>query len=86
MGTRQAGAHLKNNDLPTGFREDGPENMFSLARATLVKSANEPKLRCTEFDEKGKVVLMDSEFKKTELIQKVGLIKIRDSQITDLIV
>jgi len=36
-----------------------------------VKAANEQKLRCTEFDENGNVVLVNGEFKKSELIAKV---------------
>lgn len=43
--------------------------MFSLGRSA--KAANEPKLRCTEFDEDGNVVLVNGEFKKSELIAKV---------------
>jgi magnesium transporter len=38
------------------------------------KAAAQPKLRCTELDENGNVVLASGEFKKTELIAKVGLI------------
>jgi magnesium transporter len=35
------------------------------------KAASEPRLRCTEVDENGNVILVDGEFKKTELIAKV---------------
>ena len=38
------------------------------------KAANEQKLRCTEFDENGNVVLVNGEFKKSELIAKYGLL------------
>jgi len=38
------------------------------------KAALEPRLRCTEVDEYGKVILVDGEFKKTELIAKYGLL------------
>lgn len=72
-GYKQGGGRrLKADDLPLGSMvEDSNENMFSLGRNMLVKTANEPKLRCTEFNENGDVVLVNSEFKKTELIAKV---------------
>jgi magnesium transporter len=64
---------LKSDDLPLGsFLEDGGEApMFNLGRNMSPKSANEAKLRCTEFDENGNVVLVNGEFKKSELIAKV---------------
>lgn len=43
----------------------------SISRSKAGKAANDLKLRCTEFDNDGKVTLMDGEFKKTELIAKV---------------
>jgi magnesium transporter len=42
----------------------------SIARST--KAANEPRLRCTEFNENGNVTLVNGEFKKSELIAKVS--------------
>lgn len=36
-----------------------------------MKAANEPRLRCTEFNENGNVTLVNGEFKKSELITKV---------------
>lgn len=42
----------------------------SSARST--KAANEPRLRCTEFNENGNVTLVNGEFKKSELIAKVS--------------
>jgi magnesium transporter len=42
--------------------------MFTNRRAL---AALEPRLRCTEVDENGNVILVDGEFKKTELIAKV---------------
>jgi hypothetical protein len=45
--------------------------MFSLGRAVSAKAAAQPKLRCTELDENGNVVLASGEFKKSELIAKV---------------
>jgi magnesium transporter len=64
---------LKSDDLPLGsFLEQGGEApMFNLGRNMSPKSANEAKLRCTEFDENGNVVLVNGEFKKSELIAKV---------------
>jgi hypothetical protein len=37
----------------------------------VLKATNEPRLRCTEFDENGNVTLVNGEFKKSELIQMV---------------
>ena len=37
----------------------------------VLKATNEPRLRCTEFDENGNVTLVNGEFKKSELIAKV---------------
>lgn len=64
---------LKSDDLPRGsFLEDGGDApAFNLGRNMSPKSANEAKLRCTEFDENGNVVLVNGEFKKSELIAKV---------------
>lgn len=45
--------------------------MFSLGRTISAKAAAQPKLRCTELDENGNVVLASGEFKKSELIAKV---------------
>lgn len=36
------------------------------------KAANELRLRCTEINEVGNVTLVNGEFKKSELIAKVG--------------
>lgn len=45
--------------------------MFGHGRSVLSKAINEPRLRCTELDEYGNVVLASGEFKKTELIARV---------------
>ena len=45
-------------------------NGASLGRSKAARN-NELKLRCTEFNEDGKVTLVNGEFKKTELIAKV---------------
>ena len=64
---------LKSDDLPLGsfLEEGGDAPIFSRGRNMSPKSANEAKLRCTEFDENGNVVLVNGEFKKSELIAKV---------------
>ncbi|OLN96375.1 Mitochondrial inner membrane magnesium transporter MRS2 [Colletotrichum chlorophyti] len=64
---------LKPNDLP--FHDDGEAgSMFNNRRILTAKAALEPRLRCTEVDENGEVILVDGEFKKTELIAKYGLL------------
>lgn len=70
---RNGAATLKPNDLPDlpGFLDDA--NGTVLGRSKLGKASNEMKLRCTELDENGTVTLMNGEFKKSELIAKVGL-------------
>lgn len=61
---------LKLDDLAAG--EDHENNsMFNTRRTLTAKAALEPRLRCTEVDENGQVILVDGEFKKTELIAKV---------------
>jgi magnesium transporter len=50
----------------------GPDSIFSPSRTQTAKAALEPRLRCTEVDENGEVIMVDGEFKKSELIAKVG--------------
>ncbi|KAL2876154.1 magnesium ion transporter [Colletotrichum sp. CLE4] len=64
---------LKPNDLPF-HDEGGAGSMFNNRRVLTAKAALEPRLRCTEVDENGEVILVDGEFKKTELIAKYGLL------------
>ena len=59
--------------------------MFSLGRHISAKAAAQPKLRCTEFDENGNVVLASGEFKKSELIAKVLIPIIRHTMLDSLI-
>lgn len=61
-------APLQQNDLPSlsGFLDDDS----SLGRP--LRPANELRLRCTEFNESGNITLANGEFKKSELIAKVG--------------
>jgi magnesium transporter len=65
--------------VETTHADDGVDaSMFTLGRTITAKAANEQKLRCTEFDENGNVVLVNGEFKKSELIAKVSsLVHIR---------
>lgn len=53
----------------------------ALGRSKAAKGTNELKLRCTEFNEDGKVTLVNGEFKKTELIAKVYCLP----RVTDLV-
>jgi magnesium transporter len=65
---------LQPDDLPDSFypRDDGGDSMFSLGRHISAKAAAQlSKVRCTELDENGNVVLASGEFKKSELIAKV---------------
>lgn len=68
------------SDKAAPSRADAPDDvdfstMFSAQRRfQLTKTAAEPRLRCTEVDENGEVILTDGEFKKTELIAKYGLL------------
>ena len=63
---------LHPDDLPQPpYAADEDASMFSLGRHISAKAAAQPKLRCTEFDENGNVVLASGEFKKSELIAKV---------------
>ena len=68
---RKEKTDLKPTDIPPlpSFLDD--VGGTSLGRKKSGKAANDLKLRCTEFDNEGKVTLMDGEFKKTELIAKV---------------
>ncbi|TDZ21060.1 Mitochondrial inner membrane magnesium transporter MRS2 [Colletotrichum orbiculare MAFF 240422] len=73
MKTRGAAKPLQPDDLP--IREEGEGgSMFNNRRVLTAKAALEPRLRCTEVDENGEVILVDGEFKKTELIAKYGLL------------
>lgn len=58
---------LQPDDLPplSNFMDD------STSIGRQLRSPHEHKLRCTEFDEAGNVILVNGEFKKSELIAKV---------------
>ncbi|KAF9879427.1 inner membrane magnesium transporter mrs2 [Colletotrichum karsti] len=73
MRVRGGTKPLQPNDLPV--HDDGEAgSMFNSRRILTAKAALEPRLRCTEVDEHGEVILVDGEFKKTELIAKYGLL------------
>lgn len=73
---RKGAKPLKPDDLP--LHDDLAPTMFNSRRVQTAKAALEPRLRCTEVDESGKVILVDGEFKKTELIAKVrALLRLR---------
>ncbi|KAH7304929.1 inner membrane magnesium transporter MRS2 [Stachybotrys elegans] len=74
MGAKSGRRPLKPNDLPSHDDCDPAASMFNNRRYLTAKAAFEPRLRCTEVDEYGKVILVDGEFKKTELIAKYGLL------------
>lgn len=82
LGRRKAVADLELNDLAPlpSFLDDvnGP----TLGRSKTAKNTNELKLRCTEFNEDGKVTLVNGEFKKTELIAKVCSLLVEHRTIT----
>jgi magnesium transporter len=61
---------LRADDLP--HIDDSGDSAFSLGHRISAKAAAQPKLRCTELDENGTVVLASGEFKKSELIAKVS--------------
>ncbi|KAI2782150.1 cora-domain-containing protein [Daldinia loculata] len=64
---------LEPDDLPDVEGADG-SSMFNNRRQLSQKAALEPMLRCTEVDENGNVILVDGEFKKSELIARFGLL------------
>lgn len=70
FGSKKAAGPLKPDDLRHDEFEQG-SSMFNNRRAMTAKASLEPRLRCTEVDENGEVILVDGEFKKTELIAKV---------------
>ncbi|KAF4504170.1 hypothetical protein G6O67_008357 [Ophiocordyceps sinensis] len=71
---RKGAKPLKPDDLPSHHDLAPSSTMFNSRRVQTAKAALEPRLRCTEVDEHGKVILVDGEFKKTELIAKFGLL------------
>lgn len=70
MNAKKDDKPLKADDLQNRTAE-GESSMYFPRRTPAAKAALEPRLRCTEVDENGRVILMDGEFRKTELIAKV---------------
>jgi magnesium transporter len=67
------------NNLPHGHHRRDLPPLGSFLEDTQfpgrnMNATNEPRLRCTEFDEDGHVTLVNGEFKKSELIAKYGLL------------
>lgn len=52
--------------------DDTTEGIFNVGRGLAAKASNELRIRCTEFDTNGNVTLVNGEFRKSELIAKVG--------------
>lgn len=67
---KKGGKPLHPDDLPASY--DDSSDSFSIGHRISAKAAAQPKLRCTELDESGNVVLASGEFKKSELIAKVA--------------
>ncbi|KAI1408093.1 cora-domain-containing protein [Hypoxylon sp. FL1857] len=65
---------LEPDDLPNVDGGADNNSMFNTRRQLSQKAALEPRLRCTEVDENGNVILVDGEFKKSELIARFGLL------------
>ncbi|KAL2020962.1 hypothetical protein VTK56DRAFT_7736 [Thermocarpiscus australiensis] len=63
---------LKEGDLRVQLEEESG-SIFQ-RRSVTAKAALDPRLRCTEVDGNGKVIMVDGELKKSELIAKYGLL------------
>lgn len=72
-GTRakKSAKPLEPDDLPGGDGDGENNSMFNIRRQLSQKAALEPRLRCTEVDDSGNVIVVDGEFKKSELIARV---------------
>jgi magnesium transporter len=60
---------LKEEDIRVQLEEESG-SIFQ-RRSLTAKAALDPRLRCTEVDGNGKVIMVDGELKKSELIAKV---------------
>ncbi|KAK4229004.1 hypothetical protein QBC38DRAFT_442222 [Podospora fimiseda] len=63
---------LKDDDIQVDLEEESG-SIFQ-RRALTSKAALDPRLRCTEVDGNGDVIMVDGELKKSELIAKYGLL------------
>ncbi|KAK9776342.1 putative Magnesium transporter [Seiridium cardinale] len=70
---RKISSELKPDDLPAHEEDSDTTSIFNTRRQRAQQAALEPRLRCTEVDENGNAILVDGEFKKTELIARFGL-------------
>jgi magnesium transporter len=61
---------LKEGDIRVQLEEESG-SIFQ-RRSLTAKAAMDPRLRCTEVDGNGNVIMVDGELKKSELIAKVG--------------
>lgn len=55
--------------------DEGTDGLFNIGRGLAAKASNELRIRCTEFDKNGNVTLVNGEFRKSELIAKVGVLQ-----------
>lgn len=70
---KAADANKANRNPGPPLIDHETEGTFSIGRGLVSKATNELRLRCTEFDINGNVTLVNGEFRKSELIAKVGL-------------
>lgn len=68
----KASDHKDQGPAGPGLMDEGTEGMFNIGRSISAKASNELRIRCTEFDINGDVTLVNGEFRKQELIAKVG--------------
>ncbi|KAK4165797.1 hypothetical protein QBC43DRAFT_28738 [Cladorrhinum sp. PSN259] len=69
---KKARQALKEDDIQVELEEESG-SIFQ-RRALTSKAALDPRLRCTEVDGNGDVIMVDGELKKSELIAKYGLL------------
>ncbi|KAK3935601.1 hypothetical protein QBC46DRAFT_397092 [Diplogelasinospora grovesii] len=74
FGSRESkeSPRLKDDDLQLDLDEESG-SIFP-RRSMTAKAALDPRLRCTEVDGNGEVIMVDGEFKKSELIARYGLL------------
>lgn len=68
----KAAEYKQNRNAGPALIDEGAEGIFNIGRGLAAKASNELRLRCTEFDMNGDVTLVNGEFRKLELIAKVG--------------
>lgn len=70
FGSETRGEGRKDDDIRVRLEEESGSIFQS--RSLTAKAALDPRLRCTEVDGTGKVIMVDGELKKSELIARVG--------------